>query len=576
MVKSAHTFMAEDQTETQPKPERKGSAASEKLFKARERMRVEVEREEEVSPRTAKRETGEAFRVDWKHVDRADELLLADAEELHAKILQNPDRNDADQIKLQIDTLSEGVGREKNTPGDMEARMYGMGFLLQRNSEKLPGSIRVLVDRMERPRGYADYMEARRALEPEISKLGTEVGDKKAREVRNLLDRRRETNRLIDYFDSVKSGRKSLQERVIEAVGRDAPEQTLRRMVANGLEDAWRWLGFSELRPTTMYSQARLRMEREEADPVILMAVKVEEERGEVERDVTQRMEKEGIEAEAAAEETPEEAGERAKEEEAELPQEELEALDESDELVGKLRGLVDRLEAGEFSPEQEELLREIFGVEPRKVAERAEKKAARGVELGRVPTEEVEVSKSRVQELRDAGKSKEEAERIATTEAGTEAYRAAEAPEKGRDWEATLEDKEVQGWLRQIGKTPEEMEQDLDGLAEGKKGLQEFAEEVFSKDVKDSGKASKMRKVFYRRLRKELRSHGYKEDSPEDLKLPELRAAFNRAAQASMEKGLSVERKRDFMRVFWWMLITETWNELKSAAKEGMKEGQS
>jgi hypothetical protein len=504
-------------------------------------------------------------------------------------------------------------------------------------------------------------MDAKRALEPVLSSIAYELGDPKARDVRNVLDSRRELRQLTDHFDYALSGQMSLQEkfslylqegavfgkiaqkfekkgklgRVVKGIKGMYSESErafmLRRTVANAFEDAWKWLGFSELRPTTMFSQARLRMEHGDLDPVTLMAERVSQERREIEEEVTERVEAqqeatgeaavaeaeeapkgvvlgrvpteevqvstsrvqelidqgkskeeaqriaateaagEGPEAEEEGEEPPAEWEEQAAREEAALSEEERLALDEAE-----------RLDAHEIAERLRELAKRVessdLSTQNKALLELV------GYWLGRVSREQVRSSQDTSAAVKsDTGRKGKGAagEQTAKPETGTakrpaEAKKPKEQPrDEARNWRKFLESQTAREFLRRVRKTPEELAVALDGLATGEKGLKDFAEEFVSKGEKDTIRASKMRKVFYDLLKGELSKRGFKEGEIEDVELANLQIAVNRAAEAAMDKDWSDSRKREFKKYFWMTALSNTWEELKTSVAKGLREGQ-
>lgn len=627
--------MTEDREGEGPKPTEK-KPVSEKLFAARRRVQAEVEGAGEAPARTAKRETGEAMRVDWEKVDRTDELLLAQAEELHFQLQQHPDRKDAADLQGKIDVLSAGVGREKRSPEDLEARLYGVGFLLEKNSEQLPGSIREITRRMENPRDYADYMAARRGLEPALRSLARDHGDSKAGEVRNILERRSELHRLTDYLDYTLSGKMSLQEkfslylqegsiftglvqklekkkmvggvvRGLRGMYTDA-ERTyfLRQTVANAFEDAWKWLGFSELRPTTMYSAARLRMERGEADPIVLMAMKVEEERGKVEQGVEERLKAEGVVVEAptteeagtaaagagegvveealaqevagaegeaapapegaegaSEEETAEEAEERAAQEEAALPPAEQKALDDLEGLsragiVAGSQELIRRVQSGEIQTKTQFM-----------------QESARIVGLRLKLRESPEVEKPKVEEP-EAREPKKEAEapqavRVKEVDTTEEEKRMEQEVDKRVEEEVASGSEWTKG--KDFGKARKLVEE----LAAGTRSLNDLANELYP------GKENRDKRVaFKNQFKQRLLAAGiFKEEDVKEKSLTELWRMFTQAVDGVIEEDQRLrnrkEAKKARKKLFVLDALGGTRDYLKAAFMKGISEpGQS
>jgi len=121
---------------------------------------------------------------------------------------------------------------------------------------------------------------------------------------------------------------------------------------------------------------------------------------------------------------------------------------------------------------------------------------APKGVVLGRVPTEEVQVSTSRVQELIDQGKSKEEAQRITATEAAGEATQQVKEsqPQTQREkLQARIDNLKKQedeaavagdAWdlYERLGKEREKLEAQLQSLdAQEEKGLPEAEQKALT-----------------------------------------------------------------------------------------------
>lgn len=262
----------------------------------------------------------------------------------------------------------------------------------------------------------------------------------------------------------------------------------------------------------------------------------------------------EGAEAGAVeGEEAPAEWEAQAAQEEEGLPEGEKQVLEEAEkqdthEVAERLRDLANRIESND-EPTRDKALAELGYFWGR--AAKGEPKAAEPASPKKEPRPETGKK----------GKQESAAKPAAKKES-----------QEAQDWRSFLKTKTAQEFLRRVGKTPEELTTALDGLAAGKKGLKEFAEEFVSKGEEDSQRAHKMRRVFYDLLRKELVKRGHEEGKIENTELEELQRIVNQALEGSMEKDWSDSRKREFKKNFWMAVFFNTLEELKASAAKGLE----
>lgn len=146
-------------------------------------------------------------------------------------------------------------------------------------------------------------------------------------------------------------------------------------------------------------------------------------------------------------------------------------------------------------------------------------------------------------------------------------------AEEEAGELKFPPEQEAVRRGLRKfLGMDQKEIERELQKLADGSKGLREFAGEVFAKS--ESREHHKVRRVFYERLRDELKDRGYDGEVLEEASLKDLQAAFNEAAEAAMDKDFDEKEKRLWKTWFWMTFLSNWWNELKQGVQQGVGEG--
>ena len=548
MVQLSFRNMGEDQEVTETgvsKP--KKPRVSEHLFAARKRMAQGTGSSAETAtePRhIARFETGAPAQVDYKVIDQVDSLLVGEAEEIQAELLQNPNHPNAEKLREQVDVLSSGVGREHSGQKDIKARLFGVGFLLQRNAGDLPEEIGKYVRMIELSRDGEGYTQGKNGLDAALGNMASE----QRRNVEVVLHKRKTLNLHLDHLDGALSGEVSFQERAMgfieRASGAGPIDGTLKRMIGNEIE---RRLGFGVVgfRPREVHSTARLAMEKEGADPLLMMSVQVAEARQELEADVSSRLQEEwedAVSGEPGKAPVPEAEAPQPAAETAEVtPGQEARPRTKKEELEARLVQLDQDMNDSAVAEDEWDRW-ERLGKERGRVADQLkalEAEAARA--QAPAPTEKAEVPKARA-----------------------EAPKAAAEAEKR---ELTHEEKRLQsGLLEFVGKSYSEIQEKLEKVTSGEMSIQDLAAEI-------AGKDRGVRKVFYNVFREELKRRGIPEDTLKSATDEQLREALNKALDAGIDKKIKGEKRKSLRTMYLLYFLMNMWDELKKIPKEFEKQ---